>query len=93
MDNSQDPKRIDAAHPQGLASVSVAGQPEFAAKIIQDVGEVPLVLYSDVRTPLASLSFLRRSLAMAELALISYNDEAEAKRAAALGEFVVAMTA
>src|SRR6187402_1882975 len=51
-------------------------------KIIQDAGEVPLVLYSDVRAPLASLSFLRRALAMAELALISYNDEAEAKRAA-----------
>ena len=52
-------------------------------KIIQDVGEEPLVLYSDVRGPLADLSFLRRSLVMAELAMIAYNDEAEAKRAAA----------
>jgi triacylglycerol lipase len=51
-------------------------------KVIQDVGEVPLVLYSDVRTPLASQSFLRRSLALAELAMIAYNDEAEAQRAA-----------
>ena len=51
-------------------------------KIIQDVGEEPLVLYSDVRAPLASLSFLRRSLAMAELSMIAYNDEAEAQRAA-----------
>lgn len=51
-------------------------------KVIQDVGEVPLILYSDVRAPLATLSFLRRSLAMAELAMIAYNDEAEAKRAA-----------
>ena len=51
-------------------------------KIIQDAGEVPLVLYSDVRAPLASLSFLRRSLAMAELAMIAYNDESEALRAA-----------
>jgi triacylglycerol lipase len=51
-------------------------------KIIHDVGEVPLVLHSDVRAPLASLSFLRRSLALAELAMIAYNDEAEAKRAA-----------
>src|SRR6186713_3379904 len=51
-------------------------------KIIQDVGEVPLVLYSDVRAPLASLSFLRRSLALAELAMIAYNDQAEASRAA-----------
>jgi triacylglycerol lipase len=51
-------------------------------KVIQDVGEAPLVLYSDVTAPLASLSFLRRSLAMAELALIAYNDQAEARRAA-----------
>jgi triacylglycerol lipase len=51
-------------------------------KIIQDVGELPLVLYSDVRAPLASLSFLRRSLALAELAMIAYNDQAEARRAA-----------
>jgi triacylglycerol lipase len=56
--------------------------PTFAAKIIQDIGEAPLVLYSDVRAPLANLSFLRRSLVMAELALIAYNDEAEAQRAA-----------
>ncbi len=56
--------------------------PGLTPKIIQDAGEVPLVLYSDIRAPLASLSFLRRSLAMAELALIAYNDEAEAKRAA-----------
>jgi triacylglycerol lipase len=52
-------------------------------KVIQDVGEEPLVLYSDVRGPLKDLSFLRRALVMAELALIAYNDEAEAQRAAA----------
>jgi len=52
-------------------------------KLIHDVGEVPLVLYSDVRGPLGSLSFLRRALALAELAMIAYNDEAEARRAAA----------
>ncbi|TWU09707.1 Lipase (class 3) [Symmachiella macrocystis] len=51
-------------------------------KVIQDVGEVPLVLHSDVREPLASLSFLRRGLVLAELAMIAYNDEAEASRAA-----------
>jgi triacylglycerol lipase len=55
---------------------------KLTPKIIQDVGEVPLVLYSDVRAPLESLSFLRRSLAMAELAMIAYNDPAEAGRAA-----------
>jgi len=52
------------------------------AKIIQDVGELPLVLHSDVREPLAKLSFLRRALALAELAMISYNDQQEAQRAA-----------
>src|SRR5262245_45807755 len=51
-------------------------------KVIQDVGEVPLVLHSDVREPLETLSFLRRALALAELAMIAYNDEAEAQRAA-----------
>ncbi len=55
----------------------------LARKVIQDPGEKPLYLYSEVRAPLANLSFLRRSLAMAELAMIAYNDEAEAQRAAA----------
>ena len=50
-------------------------------KIIQDIGEKPLVLHSAVQAPLASLSFLQRSLAFAELAMISYNDESEAHRA------------
>ena len=54
----------------------------FVPKVVQDPGEVPLRLYSDVRGPLAKLTFLERSLVMAELALIAYNDEAEAQRAA-----------
>ncbi len=60
---------------------STAAQP-LVPKVIQDVGEVPLVLFSDVREPLSNLSFLRRSLALAELAMIAYNDESEAQRAA-----------
>jgi triacylglycerol lipase len=52
------------------------------AKVIQDVGEQPLVLHSDVREPLAQMSFLQRSLVFAELSMVSYNDEAEARRAA-----------
>ena len=55
---------------------------ELEPKVIQDAGEAPLVLFSDARKPLAELSFLRRSLVMAELAMIAYNDEAEARRAA-----------
>ena len=52
--------------------------------ILRDSGEEPLVLRSDVRQPLSELSFLRRALALAELAMISYNDEAEARVAAAM---------
>src|SRR6476659_6710047 len=51
-------------------------------QVIHDAGEVPLVLHSDVRGPLNRLSFLRRALALAELAMIAYNDQAEAQRAA-----------
>jgi triacylglycerol lipase len=68
--------------PQDVLETLPPGLRDLHPKVIQDVGEVPLVLYSDVRGPLASLSFLRRALAMAELALIAYNDEAEARRAA-----------
>jgi triacylglycerol lipase len=51
-------------------------------KVIQDVGERPLLLHSDVRGPMQEMSFLRRALALAELAMISYNDADEARRAA-----------
>ena len=51
-------------------------------KIIQDAGERPLILYSDVRGPVAELSFLRRALLMAELSMVAYNDQREARRAA-----------
>src|SRR5262245_26722094 len=54
-----------------------------APKVIQDVGELPLVLHSDVRGPLSRVSFLRRALALAELSMIAYNDPAEAQRGAA----------
>src|SRR5262245_26370893 len=43
------------------SSESPSFPPDAAPKIIQDVGERPLILHSDVRAPLASLSFLRRS--------------------------------
>jgi len=55
---------------------------QLQPKIIRDRDEVPLVLYSEVDIPLAKMTFLRRSLVFAELAVIAYNDEAEAKRAA-----------
>ncbi len=52
-------------------------------QVVQDAGEVALVLHSDIRGPLNRVSFLRRALALAELAMIAYNDQAEAQRAAA----------
>jgi triacylglycerol lipase len=55
---------------------------QLKPKIIRDDGEVPFVLYSDVDRPLSEMTFLRRALVLAELAVIAYNDEAEAKRAA-----------
>ena len=67
----------------GLSRGAGAGPGSLTPKVIQDIGEVPLVLYSDVREPLAELSFLRRSLVLAELAMIAYNDQSEAQRAAA----------
>jgi triacylglycerol lipase len=51
-------------------------------KVIRDADERPLVLHSAVRKPLARMSFLERALALAELAMIAYNDEAEARDAA-----------
>ena len=55
---------------------------QLKPKIIRDNAEVPMVLYSDAQIPMADMTFLRRSLVLAELAVIAYNDEAEAKRAA-----------
>lgn len=55
---------------------------QLKPKIIRDNGEVPLVLYSDASIPMVEMTFLRRSLVLAELAVIAYNDEAEATQAA-----------
>ena len=56
-------------------------------RVVQDPGERPLEIHSDVSGPIADLSFLRRSLLFAELAMITYNDEAEATMAASLAGF------
>lgn len=52
-----------------------------AIDTIQDPGEVPLRLRSQVVGPIGEMSFLKRSLLFAELAMISYNDPNEAERA------------
>lgn len=48
---------------------------------VQDPGERPLILHSRITGPIRELSFLQRSLLFAELAMISYNDEDETRRA------------
>ena len=52
-----------------------------AADRVQDPGEAPLVLHSKLEGPIRDLTFLQRSLLFAELAMITYNDEDEARRA------------
>ncbi len=49
---------------------------------VQDPGELPLVLKSKLTGPIRDLTFLQRSLLFAELSMVSYNDEDEARRAA-----------
>ena len=57
------------------------------ARVVQDGDERPLVIHSDVTTPISELSFLRRALLFGELSMIAYNDEAEATVAAAMAGF------
>jgi triacylglycerol lipase len=52
--------------------------------VVQDPGEVPLILRTKLRGPIRDLTFLQRALLFAELSMISYNDEAEARRAVEL---------
>lgn len=56
-------------------------------QIVHDVGEQPLSLYSRVTGRISTLTFLERALLFAELAMIAYNDELEARRAATLVGF------
>lgn len=58
------------------------GAVDSAQNVVSDPGERPLVLHSRVDGPIAEMSFLRRSLLFAELSMVAYNDEDEARRAA-----------
>ncbi len=49
--------------------------------VVSDPGEAPLVIHTRVDGPVAELTFLQRALLFAELAMIVYNDESEARRA------------
>lgn len=51
-------------------------------QVVQDPGERPLILHSKLDGPIAEKSFLHRALLFAELAMVAYNDEDEARRAA-----------
>lgn len=52
-----------------------------ALDTVQDPGEVPLQIRSRLDRPIGEMSFLKRSLLFAELAMIAYNDPDEAERA------------
>lgn len=54
---------------------------------VRDPGEVPVTIHSTVVGPIAEMSFVRRSLLFAELAMIAYNDEHEATVAAQIAGF------
>ena len=55
--------------------------------VVKDPGEVPIVVRSSVPGRIAELSFIERALLFAELAMIAYNDEAEARAAATIAGF------
>ncbi|MEM9585925.1 MAG: lipase family protein [Planctomycetota bacterium] len=57
------------------------------ANVVQDEGELPVLIHSRVDGPISQLSFLRKALLFAELAMIAYNDEAEASKAAEFAGF------
>ncbi|TWT83909.1 Lipase (class 3) [Planctomycetes bacterium CA13] len=59
----------------------------LANRVIGDPGERAFVVHSSIDRPIRELTFLERALLFAELSMISYNDEEEAKRAAALAGF------
>ena len=48
---------------------------------VKDPGELRLSLHSRVTGPIGEMTFLEKSLLFAELSMISYNDEDEARRA------------
>lgn len=52
-----------------------------APRVVADPGEVPLEIHSEVTGPIEQMTFLDRALLFAELAMIAYNDEDEARRA------------
>jgi len=67
--------------------MSEAAVNQLASRIVADPAEVPFVVHSNVKGPIKDLSFLERALLFAELSMISYNDEDEARRAATLAGF------
>ncbi len=58
-----------------------------AGRVVQDKNERPVVIHSQTIGPIAERTFLQRALLFAELAMVAYNDEAEACQAAELAGF------
>lgn len=86
VDNSAASADVEPIHDRRITPAPTDAVDAIAGSV-QDPGEVPLVVHSDVRGPIRELSFLRRALLFAELSMISYNDEAEATVAASMAGF------
>ena len=59
-------------------------EPTRAWNTVQDPGEVPLFVKTQLSGPIRELTFLQRALLFAELAMIAYNDIDEARRASTI---------
>lgn len=65
-----------------LPQQSPVGDLREPSGVVHDKNEVPVVVYSHARGPIAEMTFLQRSLLFAELSMVAYNDEREATEAA-----------
>lgn len=72
---------IEADHGVVPSGSAASADTSDVRAVVADAGETPLLLRSSVSGPIAAMPFLERALLFAELAMISYNDEAEARRA------------
>lgn len=61
---------------------SPVGDLQQPTGIVHDKNEVPVIVHSCARRPIAEMTFLQRALLFAELSMVSYNDEREATEAA-----------
>ncbi len=86
VDETTAPESAGPVH-DPVIRVKSADSVDAIAGVVKDPGEVPLVVHSNVTGPIHELSFLRRALLFAELAMIAYNDVSEATEAASMAGF------